>query len=394
MDNPAQLTVHVAGLRGFPGVQGGVERHCEKLYPRLLEHGISPTVYARGGYVSNKPFVHEGVQVTPLSTIRTAGIEAVAHTGLSILHAQRTGARLLHLHAIGPALWTPFARRLGMQVVVTHHGFDYNRQKWSSNAKAILRRGEEMAIRHANGIVCISAEILESVKARNPVGLLAKIPNGVDRPFSTPSADLLSDWGLESGKYFLLTARFVQEKGIPDLINAWADSGLADRCRLAIAGGEDHPSPHGDLIRSTASEKGAVLTGVVSGDRLNALYGHARAFVLPSSHEGLPISLLEAMSWNLPVGASAIPANLEVGLDPRVYFPYGDRQALAATLRFLHDGPSRIDHSPLMTEYDWGRIAASTAAFYRSIVAKAPAPRPSLPIRLAQRFEYPFRKAT
>jgi glycosyltransferase involved in cell wall biosynthesis len=355
------ISVRVAGLRGIPNVQGGVESHCERLYPRLVGLGIEAIAYARSGYVPEKPFDFQGVKVLPLTSIRSPNFETVAHTCMSIFHGARHGAKLMHLHAIGPAIWTPLAKRLGMKVIVTHHGFDYRRQKWGRNAKALLKRGEAMAIKHADGLICISSEILEEINSRSPAGLVVKIPNGVERPTSIPSDEHLGKWGLRSGGYFLITARFVAEKGIPDLIRAWAASGLKGTCELAIAGGEDHPSKLGEEIRELAASEGAVLTGIVVGDDLKALYAHARGFVLPSYHEGLPISLLEAMSWNLPCVASSIRANLEVGLDGSAYFTAGQLPDLADRLKALVAGPARVDQTERLRPFDWDAIASDTA---------------------------------
>lgn len=338
------------------------------LYPRLVRRGIEVDLYARAGYVPKQPYSFQGTHVIPLSVIRSRSLESVSHTCMSILHAHRSGSRFMHLHAIGPAIWSPFAKRLGFKVVVTHHGFDYRRQKWGASAKVMLRRGEQMAIRHADGIICISREILESVRAASPVGRLALIPNGVELPAPPPSPSVLSKWGLQAGRYFLLTARFVREKGITDLIEGWARSGIQEGVGLAIAGDEDYPSDLGREIRKLAAETGAVLTGRVFGEDLSALYGHARGFVLPSFHEGLPISLLEAMSWGLPVAASSIEANMEVGLPADCYFEAGSPDGIADRLRWLASGPARVDHSAMMTNYDWDRIADSTIEFYSQVL--------------------------
>lgn len=368
----ASTEVFVVGLRGIPEVLGGIERHCQNLYPRLVQKGYQVRVYARSGYVPRNSYDYQGVRVVPLSSIRNSSVETVTHTLFAVLHAARHGAKLLHIHAIGPALWTPLARRMGMKVVVTHHGFDYRRNKWGTSAKSILRKGEQAAIRYADGIVCISQEIHDSILSQRPSGRVAKIPNGVPRPVASPTLEPLARWGLRSGGYILLTARFVQEKGIPDLIRAWEASGIKDRCGLVVAGGEDHPSAVGEEILSLAAATGAVLPGVVTGDDLASLYGHARGFVLPSYHEGLPISLLEAMSWNLPIVASDIRANREVGLDPACHFPVGDVAALSMKLRSILDGPERVDHSALVAPYDWDVVAGRTSDFYQQILSGPP----------------------
>jgi len=364
-----RATVFVAGLRGIPEVQGGIERHCQNLYPRIVRGGDAVNLFARVGYSPAGVLDYKGVKILPLHLVPSKSTEAISHTCLAVLQAKRLGAKLLHLHGIGPAIWTPLATRLGLKVVVTHHGFDYRRQKWNRMGKIALRKGESNAIRHADGIICISSEIYDHIRSQSPKGSVVKIPNGVELPGEAPSADLLAKWGLLPRSYLLLTARFVKEKGIVDLIQAWAESGLSARCQLAIAGGEDHPSAYGREVRALAQQFGAVLTGIVGGDDLMALYGHARGFILPSYHEGLPISLLEAMSWRLPTGTSNIAANTEVGLAPETYFTAGDKAAIASRISAILDGPERVDYSDKMKRYDWDTIAASTAEFYHSILS-------------------------
>jgi len=371
VEAPAQTPIFVAGLRGIPEVQGGIERHCQNLYPRLVLGGMPVSLFSRSGYVPGSATEYKGVKILPLPLIRSTSMETLSHTCLAVLQAKRLGAKLLHLHGIGPAFWTPMATKLGMKVVVTHHGFDYRRQKWSAQAKAMLRKGEMNAIRNADGIICISDEIIEHVKANGPKGKVVKIPNGVEIPEQAPSSELLARWGVQPRRYILLTARFVKEKGIADLIRAWSQAGLSDRCQMVIAGGEDHPSAYGKEVRELALATGAILTGIVGGDDLKALYGHARGFVLPSYHEGLPISLLEAMSWGLPLGTSDIVANREVGLEAATYFRAGDLQGIANRICAMLDGPERFDYSPLMKSYDWDTIAASTIQLYRELLASS-----------------------
>lgn len=375
------------GLRGFPNVQGGVERHCEMLYPRIAARGIQPKVYVRSQYVMAGLESYMGVDLIRLPIIKSSGIEAVAHTGMAVIHAKRVGAKLIHIHAIGPAIWSQFARKLGLKVVVTHHGFDYRREKWGDAARMILRAGERSAIQSAHGLIVISREIQKEMLTRKAQGIVELIPNGVVLPSSTPDPATLAQWGLEPGRYGLLTARFVREKGILDLIRAWDASGVEQRhgIRLAIAGGEDHPSVHGEEIRALAAERGVVLTGMLSGSTLAAIYAHAGFFCLPSSHEGLPISLLEAMSWSLPVIASDIEANLEVGLEPSCYFPVGNVEALADRIRLLCDrGTERVDYAGLMTRFNWDTIADRTSALYRRLLPQDEARRQTIVSRLKE----------
>src|SRR5690606_15422266 len=148
-------------------------------------------------------------------------------------------------------------------------------------------------------------------------------PNGVPRAAQRAETDALERFGLEPGRYFLQVSRVVPEKRQLDLIRAFAQARRRGRLdfKLALVGGLDGSDYARDVARAAAGVDGTVLTGTLSGAPLEQLYTHAAAFVLPSSHEGLPIVLLEALSFGLPVIASAIPANLELGLGAESYFP-------------------------------------------------------------------------
>lgn len=71
-----------------------------------------------------------------------------------------------HIHAIGPSLLTPLARLMGLKVVVTDHGPDYDRQKWGKIAKSVLRLGEKMGRMYANEIIVISSVIANVIRKR------------------------------------------------------------------------------------------------------------------------------------------------------------------------------------------------------------------------------------
>ena len=123
---------------------------------------------------------------------------------------------------------------------------------------------------------------------------------------------------------------------------------------------------------NAAANTAIVLTGFISGDELKAVFSSAAVFVLPSSHEGLPISLLEALSFGLSCIASGIPANRSVGLDERRYFPLGDTTALAEKLReFLRNSPAPMEREAIRAwireTYDWDDVAARTVDVFVSV---------------------------
>ena len=136
------MKIVVTGTRGIPGIQGGVETHCQELYPRIAAMGHDVTVIRRTPYVSDCNKEYSGVRLVDVYAPRKKSFEAIVHTFLAIIKARRMNADILHIHAIGPAIMVPFARMLGLKVVMTNHGPDYDRQKWGRMAKAILKTGE------------------------------------------------------------------------------------------------------------------------------------------------------------------------------------------------------------------------------------------------------------
>ena len=131
------MKVFVTGTRGLPKIQGGVETHCEALYPRLIKRGVNITLSRRSAYVTdvNRMKAYRGIEIVDIFSPKQKSIEAIVHTLLAILYAKLKGFKFIHIHAIGPSLVIPFARLLGLKVVMTHHGPDYDRQKWGKVAK-------------------------------------------------------------------------------------------------------------------------------------------------------------------------------------------------------------------------------------------------------------------
>lgn len=374
MKRPLRLTM--LGLRGFPGVQGGVETHAEHLCPRLVALGCEVTVLVRAPYQHKETgAVWQGVRFVPLWTPKTKGLEAIVHTFLGVLYAGLVSRPdILHIQAIGPALMTPLARLLGLRVVVTHHGPDYDRQKWGRFAKWVLRLGERFGMRHAHARIVIS-RVIEAIVQEKHARTSDLIPNGVVLPVLPTRVGTIEKFGLVPGKYVLIVSRLVPEKRHIDLIDAFLRAEISG-WKLAIVGASDHPDAYVNAVLEKAkTSPDIVCTGLQTGEALRELYGHAGFFVLPSSHEGLPIALLEALSFGLPVVASDIPANREVGLEAGHYFPLGDIAALSARLRQFSAVPGEPDACEkrriwVSARFNWDDIARATCDVYRRVARK------------------------
>ena len=374
------MKIVVTGTRGIPNVMGGVETHCEELFPRIAAMGEDVTVIRRASYVApcNHPAgdgnMHEwkGVKLVDIATPKKKSLEAIVHTFRAINEAKRQKADVLHVHAIGPALLVPYARLLGMKVVFTHHGPDYDRDKWGKAAKIILKLGERMGCKFANEVIVIS-DVIKNLIARKygRTEHVHLIYNGVPTPEMCDYPEYFEELGIEKGKYILGMCRFVPEKNLHHLVSAFAEiKKLQDErikeLKLVLAGDTDFEDEYSRGLKEMARKNGVVLTGFIKGRKLHSLLTNCRCYCLPSSHEGLPIALLEAMSYKVPVVVSDIPANLEVGLPKEDYFPCGDVKSLAEKLKEIVSKPLEpVNYD--MGKYDWDKIAKQVDKVYHAL---------------------------
>lgn len=364
------MKIVVIGTRGIPNILGGVETHCEELFPRIASEGNDVTIIRRSCYVSpqNKITSYKGVKLVDVYAPRKKSIEAIIHTFLAIIKAKKMKPDILHIHAIGPALLTPMAKMLGMKVVMTHHGPDYDRQKWGKLAKTVLKSGERAGAKFSNKVIVISNVIKDILRVKHKCENTILIYNGVPTPTKSVETDYIESLGLRPKKYVLAVGRFVKEKNFHQLIEAFKNLGNSDYS-LVIAGDSDHEDEYSADLKRLAKENNVTLTGFIKGEKLNQVLTNAALFVLPSSHEGLPISLLEAMSYNLDVLVSDIPANKLKELSTSDFFRVNDIQnlqnSLCEKLKNL-----QINRVYDLAEYNWDTIAGQTIEVYKSVLAR------------------------
>ena len=360
------MKIIVTGTRGIPDVMGGVETHCEELFPRIARRGEDVTVIRRKNYVHDGLTEWNGVKLIDIESPKQKSFEAIVHTFKAVNKAKQLGADVLHIHAIGPALLVPYAKMLGLKVVFTHHGPDYDRDKWGIMAKMVLKWGERMGCLFADEVIVISEVIRNLIRRKyGRTEQVHLIYNGVPCPDYTNCPEYFRELGITERNYILGMCRFVPEKNLHHLVEAFR---RVDKkgCRLVLAGDTDFEDEYSRALKREARENGVILTGFVKGKKLHSLLTNARCYVLPSSHEGLPIALLEAMSYRLPVIVSDIPANKEMGLDDSCYFETGNIEQLADRLQEIIDGDFKQVHYD-MEKYGWDGIALRVADVYENL---------------------------
>jgi len=359
------MKIVVTGTRGIPDILGGIETHCEEVFPRIAARGYDITIIRRKNYTHDQLKEYKGVKLIDIHAPHIKALEAIIHTFKAVNTAKfKLKADVLHVHAVGPALVIPYAKLLGMKVVFTNHGPDYERDKWNRLAKFMLRLGEKISVRFSDQIIVISQVIKNILRTRYGYEKAHLIYNGISSSAFHEEPGYLHILGVDSRKYIFAMGRFVPEKNFDQLIRAFIAVEDKKDYRLVIAGDADFEDIHSTGLKKLARENDIVLTGFIRGDKLHTLLNNASVFVLPSSHEGLPISLLEAMNYGLPVLVSDIPANREIDLPEENFFRVNNENELKEKLqKHLQQGYEPVVYD--MKQYDWDVIAGQMIEVYQ-----------------------------
>ncbi len=371
------MKIVMFGHKRIPSREGGVEIVVEELSSRMAALGHEVTCYNRGGHhVSGAEFddearaSHKGVRLKVLPTLDKKGLAAVSSSFFGALYAGFSKADVVHIHAEGPAFMCRIPKLLGKRVVVTVHGLDWQREKWKQGFGAkYIRAGEKMAVRFADEIIVLSRNVqryFEETYGRKTVFL----PNGITKPEMVPAKEITEQFGLEKDGYVLFLGRLVPEKGVHYLIEAF--KGVETDKKLVIAGGVSDSEEYARGLQAAAEGDDRILfTGFVQERPLQELYSNAYVFVQPSDVEGMPLTLLEAMSYGNCCVVSDIPECTEVAAEKAVVFPRGDVAALSTCLQTLCNNPEQVTkyketaQSHVCERYNWDEITEKTLELYR-----------------------------
>ncbi len=362
------MKIAMLGQKGIPATYGGIERHVEELATRLVERGHDVTVYCRP-YYTKMAGSYRGVRLVNIPSVRTKHLDTATHCGLAIPHILSKDYDIVHIHALGPSMFANLPRLWGMKTVVTVHGLDWQREKWGRFATWVLRRCEYTAVNFPDRTIVVSKALREYFQQTRDV-YVTYIPNGTVLPH-VREPEKIREMGIEPGKYILFVGRLVPEKGCHYLLDAYRK--LDTNLELIVAGGTSFSTDYVDSLHAKGGPKVRFL-GYVYGDVLDELYSNARMFVLPSDIEGLPIALLEAMSFGNCCLTSDIAENLEVVGDCGATFRQGDVDDLADKLKALLTNPERCRamgdraRRHVLETYDWDGVTLHTEGIYYSLM--------------------------
>ena len=329
--------------------EGGIEIVVKELCTRMARMGCQVTCYNRSGhhvsgaeYDNTNQMEYQGICQKYVPTIEQKGLAAVSSSFFAALFCALGKYDVVHIHAEGPAFFAWLPKLFGKRVIVTIHGIDWRREKWKSGfGSRFIRQGERNAVKYADEIIVLSKSVQDYFS--DTYGRTTRfIPNGVNPPELKAAEHITAKYGLTKDSYILFLGRLVPEKGIRY------------------------------LIEDLAKEDGRILfTGFVQGQMLEELYSNAYIYTLPSDLEGMPLSLLEAMSYGNCCLVSDIPECAEVVEDKALIFRKSDVNDLREKLQDACDHPEKIKKYKeqaadfICGKYNWDDVAEETMKLYR-----------------------------
>lgn len=377
------MNIAMIGQKGVPSKFGGIETHVTELSTRLVRAGHKVTAYSRPWYTNEKADRFNGINIKSLPSIRTKHLDAISHTFISTLHACLfLRPDVIHFHGVGPSLlaWIPRILRPQAVVISTFHCIDSQHEKWGFFARLMLRLGEKASVNFAHGTIGVSKTLVNYAALRFG-SRITYIPNGISPRRVSTNDIVLKPFSLRSGNYIAMVSRLVKHKGAHTLIKAWklARSQRPEvfkDLKLAIVGGSAFTDDYVDeLHRMALGDDSIVFTGYQTGETLQALFAGAKFVAHPSVSEGLPIAILEAMSYGKAVIASDISENMEVIADYGIPFAAGNIEELSEKIIELAQDAmlaASIGHAArefVEQDYHWDDIALETINLYNKHLA-------------------------
>lgn len=374
-DKTSPLRIAVLGHKTIPSRQGGIEIVVEELTVRMAKMGHKITVYNRSGHhVSGKEFDDKklknfkGIRMKYVPTIDKRGLAAISASFFAAVAAAFGKYDVVHFHAEGPCamLWLP--KLSGKRCIATIHGLDHQRAKWGKLARTYIMLGEKCAAKFADEIIVLSKGVQDYFL--ETYGRETKfIPNGVNRPFVREPKLTKEKFGLEKDAYILFLGRLVPEKGIAYLIDAFKNVNTDKK--LVIAGGSSDTDEFAKQLKEMAKDdKRIIFTGFVQGQMLDELYSNAYIYSLPSDLEGMPLSLLEAMSYGNCCLVSDIDECASVVEDKAIVFKKSDVEDLQDKLQKTCDNPEQVQKYKddaadyICRKYNWDDVVKQTLMLY------------------------------
>ena len=302
---------------------------------------------------------------------------------------------LLHTHGLWmyPSVAALRLHRKEKQaLIISPHGmldpWALRNSEWKKRLAGLCYENAHLRAAACLHALCTSEyDAMRAYGLRNPVAI---IPNGVDLPDQTLDP-LQPDWiNLlpPDSRVLLFLSRLHPKKGLRNLLHAWTEvkhesPSAAEPWQLVIAGWElgRHPEDLERLSVELGLAESVHFVGPQFDRQKAASLSRADAFILPSFSEGLPIAVLEAWAYRLPVLITP-QCNLPEGFAAKAALEMAPETAsisVALKKLFLMTDVQRRamgarGHRLVEERFTWPAVVASMRTVYAWILDQGPQP--------------------
>jgi len=362
------------GFRTIPPKEGsaGSDKFAFELYPRITKLGHELTAYCRiypGDKSTPKFSEYEGIKIISFHTVNKAGFDTLIHSFKAtfdvIIHNR---ADVIHLHSGANSLWAIFLRLFGKRVFVSQFAMDWKRDKWPWYGKLFYKVSNYLTAYIPNGVVfdnIFTKEYFEKKFHRQ----YYFIPYGSEVREPSPVNSILDKVGVTSENYFLFIGRFIPDKGVHLLIQAFQN--VKTDKKLVLVGGSPNPGDYEKNIRSTKDDR-IIFAGYVYGDDTNYLIKNAYCYIQPSLIEGLSPVILTVMGLGAPLICSDIVENKFITGDNATLFTSGNADSLCEKINYSLNNfdklkiIAKIGRDDILTRFKWDSITSQYIELFKN----------------------------
>lgn len=353
---------HIGGHSYF-NPQEGIDAVNIEISQRLSKYGVKTTYYARH-YLCPARKQRGLIEEKPALAIRIKYLEILSYSFISSLKVSFSDADIVHYHTLWAALFSFIPRLFGKKVIVSCHAIEWAR-RWNFTVKNIMKLLDWISLLYNRKLVVISKPLYDYYKKRAQKVFF--LPNGVTMP------EFIKREKIQS--YILFCSRLVPEKGAHYLISAFKDLGSDfNGYKLYICGGSMHTDSYVRALKKLdPGNKNIIFPGYVSGKEKHKLFSNASIYVLPSEIEGMSISLLEAMSYGIPVLVSDIKENRDLVNNNGFYFKSKNVESLKSALEYMMRNSGEMKEKAQNAEtfvqknHNWDNVSKKYYQLYKSI---------------------------
>lgn len=372
---------------------GGLHAGVSSLAESVAKHGIDLQVIGFHDKLTEADLhAWDAIKLTDIRAKRFGSL----HWGDEVSRTlDRINPHLIHTHG----LWTRFsaenhkwAQKNKVPYAITAHGMlSHYALNISKRKKYIAKHWFENAhLRDATCLHALSAAEADQFRQYGLTNPICVIPNGIRLPEGKTNepAPWRGDPRFADRRALLYMGRLHPLKGLPLLLKGWAKlrkecSAHAENWFLAIAGWDEvgHRQELEALVDELHIHDDVLFVGSVLGERKAASLSEASAFILPSYSEAMPMSVLEALSYRLPVLMTQV-CNLPEAFEANaaLRFDHSEESIFEKVLELIEmdqkdrDAMGVRGYELVQKQFTWSRVAEQMVEVYRWMLGRGAEP--------------------